>query len=72
MARVVRWLQMLQVNAISILRLGDFVKRDQGKVEIFAVLDSASPADSGGPSIPEPVVHPLPVTALNTKPIAVS
>ena len=72
MARVVRWVQSLQVNAISILRRGDLVNRDHGKVDIFAVLDPASPTGSGGPSIPEPVVHPLPAAALRTKPMAAS
>jgi len=65
---------MVQVKATSILLLGDFVKRDHGKVEMFPVPDSLSLPTAGteGPSIPEPVVHPLPVAALSTSPIAAS
>jgi hypothetical protein len=65
---------MVQVKAMSILLLGDFVKSDHGKVEIFPVPDWSSlpTAGTGGPSIPEPVVHPLPVAALKTNPIAAS
>jgi len=65
---------MVQVKAMSILRLGDLVKSDHGKVEIFSFPDwpSFPTAGTGGPSIPEPVVHPLPVAALNTSPIAAS
>lgn len=73
MARVVRWPQTLQVKATRIRLRGDLVKRDQGKVEIWSVLDSESePAGTGGPSIPEPVVQPLTLAALRTKPIAAS
>ncbi|RDX64901.1 hypothetical protein CR513_56489, partial [Mucuna pruriens] len=70
----VRWRQMVQVKATSILLLGDFVKRDHGKVEMFPVPDSLSLPTAGteGPSIPEPVVHPLPAAALSTSPIAAS
>lgn len=50
------------------------MKSDHGKVEILSVPDwpSLPTAGTGGPSIPEPVVHPLPVAALNTSPIAAS
>lgn len=49
------------------------MKRDHGKVETFSVLDLASlPSGTGGPSIPEPVVHPLPAAALSANPIAAS
>lgn len=71
MARVVRWPQTLQVKATSIRRLGDLVKRDQGKVETVQSGDSRS-AGMEGPSIPDPVVHPLPAAAFRTRPIAAS
>lgn len=45
------------------------MKRDQGKVETLSVPVSTG---AGGPSIPDPVVHPFPVAALNTKPMAAS
>lgn len=72
MARVVRWLQMVQVKATSILLLGDLVKRDHGKVEMFPDSLPLPTAGTEGPSIPEPVVHPLPTAALSTSPIAAS
>lgn len=73
MARVVRWPQTLQVKATRIRRRGDLVNRDQGNVEICSVPDSDSePAGTDGPSMPEPVVHPLTLAALKTNPIAAS
>lgn len=73
MARVVRWPQTLQVKATRIRRRGDLVKRDQGNVEICSVPDSDSePAGTDGPSMPDPVVHPLTLAALKTNPIAAS
>lgn len=73
MARVVRCPQTLQVKATRIRRRGDFVKRDQGNVEIRSVPDSDSePAGTDGPSMPDPVVHPLTFAALRTNPIAAS
>lgn len=73
MARVVRWPQTLQVKATRIRRRGDLVKRDQGNVEICSVPDSESePVETDGPSMPDPVVHPLTLAALKTKPIAAS
>ena len=50
------------------------MKRDHGKVEMFPVPDSPSQPTAGteGPSIPDPVVHPLPAAALSTNPIAAS
>lgn len=60
---------MLQVNATSILLRGDLVKRENGNVDIFSVPVSAG---TDGPSIPEPVVQPLPTAAFNTSPIAAS
>lgn len=54
-------------------RRGDLVKSDQGKVDIRSVPDSESePAGTDGPSIPDPVVQPLTLAALNTNPIAAS
>jgi len=64
---------MLQVKATRILRRGDLVNRDHGKVETFSETELVSvPAGLEGPSIPEPVVHPLPAAAFSTNPIATS
>lgn len=70
MARVVRWPQMLQVNATRIRRRGDFVNKDHGKVDTCESDSEFSGAD--GPFKPEPVVQPLTFTELNTNPIAAS
>ena len=70
MALVVRWPHTLQLKATSILRRGDLVNKDHGKVEILQF--SAVVSGIGGPSIPDPVVHPPPVAALRTIPIAAS
>lgn len=71
MARVVRWPHTLHVKATRILRRGDLVKRDHGKVDTIWLVESDS-AGVGGPSIPDPVVQPRPVAALSTNPIAAS
>lgn len=47
------------------------MKSENGNVEVSSELDSVS-AGTGGPSSPEPVVHPLPTAAFSTNPIAVS
>ena len=72
MALVVRCPHTLQVKATRIRRRGDFVKSDQGSVDTSGL--SAPPAllAVGGPSMPDPVVQPLPVAALTTIPMAAS
>jgi hypothetical protein len=69
MARVVRCPHTLQVKATRILRRGDLVKSDHGSVDTSG---RPAPPAVGGPSIPDPVVQPLPVAALITSPIAAS
>lgn len=72
-ARVVRWPQTLHVKATRIRRRGDLVKSDHGKVDTRSIPESRSdPAGDDGPSIPDPVVHPLTFAALRTSPIAAS
>lgn len=49
------------------------MKSDHGKVDTRSVPGSGSePAGMDGPSMPDPVVHPLTLAALKTKPIAAS
>lgn len=70
MARVVLCPQTLQVKATRIRLRGDFVNSDQGNVETVSA--SSALAGRDGPSIPEPVVHPLTDAALKTNPMASS
>lgn len=69
MARVVLCPQTLQVKATRIRLRGDFVNSDQGNVE---TVSTSALAGRDGPSIPEPVVHPLTDAALKTNPMASS
>jgi hypothetical protein len=72
MALVVRCPHTLQVKATRMRRRGDFVKRDQGSVDTSGLPAPPALLAVGGPSIPDPVVQPLPVAALTTSPIAAS
>nr|CAB3469041.1 unnamed protein product [Digitaria exilis] len=60
----------LVVNATRILLRGDFVNSDQGSVDTTGLSAPLAPLAIGGPSIPDPVVQPLPVAALSTSPMA--
>lgn len=49
------------------------MKSDHGKVDTRSIPESRpDPAGDDGPSIPDPVVHPLTLAALRTSPIAAS
>jgi hypothetical protein len=72
MALVVRCPHTLQVKATRIRRRGDLVNSDQGSVDTCGPSDPPPLLASGGPSIPDPVVQPLPVAAPSTNPIAAS